>query len=126
MNLINTPEQNDATISEMRGLMAQIDSEVFAAYHWTDLQAQYDFQPFSGGSTNDPWRWALNDQVLSEIIRRLTDLNKSQYEAEVAAGLHGNKAKSGKPTKKTSRAKGAPQPTLDFDTNSRSTIEGGD
>ncbi|MTH36509.1 hypothetical protein GL279_18130 [Paracoccus limosus] len=92
MNWINTPNQDDATISEMRSLMAKIDSEVFTAYEWTDLRPEYDFRPFSGGSVNDPWRWALDDTTLSEVIRRLTDLNRSHYEAELAAGLHGKTA----------------------------------
>jgi len=89
MNWINTPNQDDATLSEMRSLMATIDNEVFTAYEWTDLRPEYDFRPFSGGSVNDPWRWALDDQTLSEVIRRLTDLNRIQYQAELAAGLHG-------------------------------------
>ncbi|OYX73996.1 MAG: hypothetical protein B7Y81_00895 [Caulobacter sp. 32-67-35] len=95
MNWINTPSQDDVTLSEMRSLMATIDTEVFASYEWTDLRPEYDFRPFSGGSVNDPWRWALDDQTLSEVIRRLTDLNRVQYEAELAAGLHGKTTSKG-------------------------------
>ena len=74
MNWINNPAKGDETIVELRELMATVDSEVFGAYKWDDLNLEYDFQPFSGGSVNDPWRWALTDEVAAEVLRRLWTL----------------------------------------------------
>tara|TARA_R110002012_G_scaffold285235_2_gene476271 strand:+ start:14287 stop:18339 length:4053 start_codon:yes stop_codon:yes gene_type:complete len=111
MNWINSPERDDATVSELRDLMAKIDEDVFVAYGWTDLNPKYEFRPFSGGSVNDPWRWALSDQTLSEVIRRLTELNRQRYEEEVAQGLHGKK----KPAAKSRAPKaGQKQSALDL------------
>ena len=91
--------------------MAKIEEDVFVAYGWTDLNPKYEFRPFSGGSVNDPWRWALSDQTLSEVIRRLTELNRQRYEEEVAQGLHGKK----KPAAKSRAPKaGQKQSALDL------------
>ena len=59
MNSINTPSCDDAVVSDLRQLMASIDAAVALAYGWSDLDTTYDFRGFSGGSANDPWRWAL-------------------------------------------------------------------
>ena len=60
--------------------MAFIDTEVALAYGWNDLDITYDFRAFSGGSVNDPWRWALSEEVTAELIYRLTELNRQRFE----------------------------------------------
>lgn len=107
MNGINTPENTDGDVRELRRLMAEIDAAVFVAYGWNDLTPTYDFRVYSGGSVNDPWRWALDDQTHTEVIRRLTHLNRIQYETEVAAGLHG-KTTSNRNSRARSTANSAP------------------
>lgn len=97
MNWINNPAKTDEAVVELRELMATVDSEVFGAYKWDDLNLEYDFQPFSGRSVNDPWRWALTDEVAAEVLRRLTALNQTKYESEVAAGLHGSGSAGSRP-----------------------------
>lgn len=80
LNAVNTPSCNDPSIIELRQLMAFIDTEVALAYGWNDLDITYDFRAFSGGSVNDPWRWALSEEVTAELIYRLTELNRQRFE----------------------------------------------
>ena len=112
MNWINNPAKTGEAVVELRQLMSSVDSEVFSAYKWDDLNVQYDFQPFSGGSANDPWRWALSDETAAEVLRRLTALNQTEYESEVAAGLHGSGSAGGR--HRRPRAAAASTPTLDL------------
>jgi hypothetical protein len=80
LNAVNTPSCNDPSIIELRQLMASIDTAVAFAYGWNDLDIAYDFRVFSGGSVNDPWRWALSEDVIAELMRRLTALNRRRFE----------------------------------------------
>jgi hypothetical protein len=81
MNAINKPDENSAAISELRCLMAVIDSEVATAYGWRDLEIAYDFREFKSGAANDPWRWALSENVTAELLKRLNHLNRERFEA---------------------------------------------
>jgi hypothetical protein len=123
MNWINNPAKSDEAVVELRELMATVDSEVFGAYKWDDLKLEYDFQPFSGGSVNDPWRWALTDEVAAKVLRRLTALNQTKYESEVAAGLHGSGSTGSR--SRRPRATSASTPTLDLNDIFSTTVEEG-
>lgn len=79
MNAVNSPNNSEQKIVELRRLLASIDAEVATAYGWNDLDMSYDFRVFGGGSINDPWRWALSDDIAAEILRRLIFLNKERY-----------------------------------------------
>ncbi|MEI7456140.1 MAG: hypothetical protein WCK93_05400 [Nitrosomonadales bacterium] len=80
MNALNSPSNSDPKITELRQLLCVIDTEVVAIYGWVDLNIIYDFREFSGGSVNDPWRWALSEDVKAELMRRLTELNRQRFE----------------------------------------------
>lgn len=82
MNAINTPQIEDQIVCDLREAMVSIDAEIAAAYDWNDLDLSYDFVSFSGGSANDLWRWSLSEDTISEIMTRLTALNKEQYDVE--------------------------------------------
>lgn len=86
LNIINTPNAGDHSIVELRRLMAAIDMEVLAAYGWDDIEIVYDFREFKGGSVNDPWRWALSDEVTTELLLRLTTLNRERVQEASGAG----------------------------------------
>ncbi|EHT8042144.1 hypothetical protein KXO68_004436 [Escherichia coli] len=60
--------------------MSIIDTNVSLAYGWDDLNIIYDFRAFSDGSVNDPWRWALSEDLTTELMRRLTELNRQRFE----------------------------------------------
>ncbi|WP_268063727.1 MULTISPECIES: Eco57I restriction-modification methylase domain-containing protein [unclassified Citrobacter] len=80
MNAVNTPSYNDPVINELRQIMVGIDAEVAQAYGWNDLDISYDFQEFNSGSVRDPWRWALSEDLTTELMRRLTELNRQCFE----------------------------------------------
>tara|TARA_Y100000296_G_scaffold57383_1_gene65849 strand:- start:9429 stop:13496 length:4068 start_codon:yes stop_codon:yes gene_type:complete len=80
INAVHSPSNTNIIIAELRRLLASIDTEVALAYGWDDLDITYDFRDFSGGSANDPWRWALSEDVTAELMHRLTDLNKLRFE----------------------------------------------
>jgi len=80
MNSVNTPSCSELAILELRQLMISIDAEVALVYGWNDLAINYDFRVFSGGSVNDPWRWALSEEVTAESMRRLIELNRQRFE----------------------------------------------
>jgi hypothetical protein len=80
MNAVHTPTNADAIVVELRNLLATVDAEVATAYGWKDIEITYDFREFAGGSVNDPWRWALSEEITSELMRRLTELNRQRFE----------------------------------------------
>jgi len=103
MNAVNTPSNDEAVIIELRRLMSVIDVQVLAAYGWDDIEIAYDFREFEGGSTNDPWRWAPVKDVTSDILRRLTTLNRERFEVNAIGGdpYAGTTSKRGRRTQAT-------------------------
>lgn len=81
MNAIHNPSIEDATIVELRQLLVAIDTDVATAYGWDDLEIAYDYREVGGGSANDPWRWALSEDVTADLLGRLTALNRERFEA---------------------------------------------
>lgn len=80
INAINTPSNSEPLVEDLRQILVEIDREVLTAYGWDDLNIAYAFRDFGGGSSNDPWRWALSDEVIAEWMRRLTELNRRRFE----------------------------------------------
>lgn len=103
LNAVNTPSCDGQAINELRQLMASIDTEVALAYGWSDLDITYDFRAFNGGSVNDPWRWALSEEVIAELMYRLTELNRQRFE-ELSLAV----ATAPSPAKRRRRSNGAP------------------
>ena len=85
MNAVHSPDEVDATITELRRLLSVIDAEVTAAYGWDDVEVSYDFRAFDGGSANDRWRWALSPDVTQTLLDRLVTLNRERFEAAANA-----------------------------------------
>lgn len=110
MNRVHTPTNTDVTVVELRNLLAIVDEQVAVAYDWADIGISYDFREFSGGSVNDPWRWALSEEVTFELMRRLTQLNRERFEKHSLAG-----ATAPSPAKRGRRSKAAsPVPLTDL------------
>ena len=80
LNAVHTPTNSNTAVVELRNLLATVDAQVAATYGWTDIDITYDFREFAGGSVNDPWRWALSEEVTAELMRRLTELNRQRFE----------------------------------------------
>lgn len=85
MNAIHSPNNSDAIIADLRGLLSSIDAEVGAAYGWNDMDVTYDFHEFAGGSSNDKWRWALSADATATLLNRLVALNRERFEATASA-----------------------------------------
>lgn len=105
MNAIHTPSVADTTVVELRQLLADIDTEVVAAYEWDDIEITYDFREL-GGSVNDPWRWALSEDVTADLLERLAVLNRERFEAAASSSgaSTGTKSKRGRRSKAGSTA----------------------
>ncbi|MEQ8839156.1 MAG: hypothetical protein RID07_20290, partial [Lacipirellulaceae bacterium] len=84
LNAVNTPDNKDKVIVDLRDAMVSLDKEVAAAYGWSDLDLSYEFFEFSGGSSNDAWRWENSQDTKYKIMERLRSLNKIIYENENA------------------------------------------
>lgn len=108
LNAVNTPGCNDPAICELRQIMAAIDAGVAQAYGWDDLDISYDFREFSGGSARDSWRWALSEDVTTELMHRLTELNRQRFEE-----LSKMPANAPRPVKRGRRSKAASSVDLD-------------
>ncbi len=107
MNAVHTPTNADKIVVELRKLLATVDAQVVAAYGWTDVEITYDFRNFSGGSVNDPWRWAPPEEVKAELMHRLTELNRQRFEE-----LSQVKAVASNPAKRGRRSKVAPDESM--------------
>ena len=111
INAVNSPSEDDSAILEIRCLMATIDTEVAAAYGWSDIKIDYDFREFNGGSVKDSWRWALSAGTRTALLERLTKLNRQHYEDSVAKKAHD---KVLTPSTRRVRVEPTPQQGLDF------------
>jgi hypothetical protein len=88
-NLVHDPAvQNDAEVGRLRELHVAVDSAVFAAYGWTDLEPDHGHH-----GTRQGVRYTVAPTVQTEILDRLLALNHQRYADEVAAGLHDKGAK---------------------------------
>jgi hypothetical protein len=83
VNAVHTPDDKDPDILKLRELFAKVDSEVIAAYGWSDVNAAYDFRKFYGGSRNDPWRWCLTEDTIAKLLNRLSQLNHEYHVRKV-------------------------------------------
>ncbi|MDE7529127.1 Eco57I restriction-modification methylase domain-containing protein [Aeromonas salmonicida] len=107
MNAVHTPINTNTVVVELRNLLAIVDAQVATAYGWTDIDTTYDFRDFAGGSINDPWRWALSEEVTAGLMRRLTELNRQRFEE-----LSLVPANEPSPAKRGRRSKAAPDQSL--------------
>lgn len=90
LNSVNNPNCKHPTICELRKIMAAIDVEVAQAYGWEGLDISYDFRKFDGGSSKDPWRWAISEDLTAELMSKLIELNRHYVEG--LSGTKGNVA----------------------------------
>lgn len=100
INAVNTPRDNHEVVAELRRLMAIIDAHVVAAFGWSDVNISYDFREISSGGANDSWRWALSEEAVAKLIRRLTELNQQRFdEFSLAQAAAPSPAKRGRRAK---------------------------
>lgn len=101
MNAVNSHERVDDEIVELRRLLERIDREVAGAYGWPGLNLSHDFRE-ELDAEGIPVVWhGLASTARDQVLAKLIELNRAQYEA---SGMTG--AASGKVTSK--RAKNRP------------------
>lgn len=88
-NRVHDPDDRDLEIVKLRDCHVTLDVAVRDAYGWDDLDLNHDFYHVRPIGT----RFTFAPQVADEILVRLLELNQERYEAEVVAGLHGNRTR---------------------------------
>ena len=71
-------------------LHVELDLAVRDAYEWSDLDLGHGFHDVRGQGV----RFTFSPDAADEVLDRLLELNKTRYEAEVAAGLHNSAKKT--------------------------------
>ena len=82
--LHNPKDRADEHIDKLRELHTVLDVAVRDAYGWSDLDLGHGFHEVRGQGV----RFTFAPEAADEVLDRLLELNKTRYEAEVAAGLH--------------------------------------
>lgn len=82
-NRFHSKEEQLAGFQKLRGLHAEMDRAVVAAYGWDDLDLGHGFH-----ETKQGIRFTISEQARREVLQRLLKLNHERYEEEVAQGLH--------------------------------------
>ena len=82
-NRFHDPNSNDHDIVRLRELHGMMDRAVFEAYGWnyfsTECEFILDYEIENESSTKKkPWRYRWPDELQSEVLRRLIELNAQQ------------------------------------------------
>lgn len=91
-NLLHNPEVNDEDVCYLRSIHVDIDMYVSGNYGWSDVLLRHGFYEVPTLPENDRIRFSICESASTEILLRLSDLNRQRYEEEVAAKLHGKAA----------------------------------
>ena len=89
-NLVHDPAVADVEVAHLRGLHAEIDEAVCAAYGWGDLPLDHGHH-----DTRQGVRWTVSAAARVELLDRLLELNHARFAAEQAPGRDG--AVTGRP-----------------------------
>lgn len=87
-NLLNSREEKSDDIKKLRELTVIMDRSVASSYGWSDLKLDHDFYEADYLSGKDRLRFSISGNIRSEVLRRLSELNRKRYDQEVNAGLH--------------------------------------
>jgi hypothetical protein len=88
-NLVHDSRCVDPDVVAVRALRQEIDLKVARAFGWSDLRLDHDFHDVQSLPEGDRRRFTISEAARVEVLRRLTDLNRTLYEAEVREGPHG-------------------------------------
>ena len=86
----HNPRNADTRYVELRELQAGIDQEVVTAYSWDDIDLGHDFHEVAYLPDNNRLRFTISEQARFDVLRRLTRLNREQYQEEQARVLRGS------------------------------------
>jgi hypothetical protein len=81
-NLINDPNCNDLDIVRLRDEMSNLDLHVARAYGWDDMHLDHGFHQVNYLPSGRNLRFAIAPEMQTEILRRLSLLNRERHEKE--------------------------------------------
>ncbi len=96
-NLVHSQGERDSDVVRFRALIAELDRAVLDAYGWKDIELNHDFV-----STKRGERYGVSAAARSELLKRLSTLNRQRHTEEHAA------APAGKRRSSKGRSKAAP------------------
>lgn len=73
-------------IVALRRLHLEMDNAVLCAYGWTDIDLGLDFREVGYLPANDRLRLTVSEGARTELLKRLTHLNRERYGQEAASG----------------------------------------
>ncbi len=76
-NRISDFNNHDEEITELRGLLTNLDEAVARAYGWDDIDLKYDFEETAQGV-----RFTITEEVRTELLQRLLSLNNELKDKE--------------------------------------------
>ena len=82
-NMVHSPEESRSSIFEIRNLIVQYEVSVAFAYGWSDLNLRHGFENREHLPDNDSIRFGFSEATRTEVLHRLTALNKLRHIEEV-------------------------------------------
>ena len=82
MNDFHCPSVKDPPISTVRDAYIAMNRSVALAYGWGDLNLEFDFFETGNGNSEKEARFSVSPNLREEILRRLSELNKSRHNEE--------------------------------------------
>jgi hypothetical protein len=106
-NRFHASAQREIRIRELRALQREMDVAVAYAYGWNDLNLEHGFYEVPYLPENDRIRFTISETARTEVLRRLSELNRRRYEEELEAGLQKAVKKPAAGKKRPSRDAGS-------------------
>lgn len=75
-NRMHKEEDRSTAASEMRDFQVALDLAVMSVHDWSDLDLEHGFHEVPYLPENDRIRFTMSETARSEVIRRLSDLNR--------------------------------------------------
>jgi len=89
-NLVHLRSEQDGDVVRFRTLIAELDRTVLSAYGWQDIELNHEFV-----STKRGERYGVATAARTELLKRLSALNRQRHEEE-RAGTRATKPRSSK------------------------------
>jgi hypothetical protein len=83
-NCFHNPADKSESIAALRNLHRAMDLLVLCAYDWTDIDLGHDFREIGYLPVKDRVRYTMSENARSEVLKRLTQLNRQHHAAEAA------------------------------------------
>jgi hypothetical protein len=99
-NLVHTATETASDVEEIRQMHIKIDRTIAEAYGWDNFELKHGFY-----STPQGERFTVAQDVQTEILDRLLELNHTLYQDEIKKGLHTPEAKRRRAATRKAKAK---------------------